>query len=283
MKNVQYQAFPEEFASPDSSKSPLAKLKPFLNEGLLRVGGRLDRTDLEYDAKHPMILPGKHRVTEMVVLHYHFANSHVGLHQVLAEIRQRFWIVNGISSIRRVIGRCHECKRQNAAVGEQITAPLPAVRVSSDSHQLIYPFAAVGIDYFGPLYIHTGPLTRSTRKNPKHHKRYGCIFTYLRYRGVHIENASDLSTDSFINAVTRFIARRGPHRVIYSDNGTNRRRRRRRSDVLKMLKTWDQERVSRKLLRKDIQWYFDPPAASHQGVWERLIRSVRRIIHAMST
>ena len=61
VKNVQYQAFPEEFASPDSSKNPLAKLKPFLNEGLLRVGGRLDRADLEYDAKHPMISTGKHQ------------------------------------------------------------------------------------------------------------------------------------------------------------------------------------------------------------------------------
>ena len=219
VKNVQNQTFPEELSSPNLSKSPLAKLKPFVNDGVLRVGGRLDRADLSYDAKHPMILPGKHRVTEMIILHYHFAYGHVGPYQLLAETRQHFWIVNGVSSIRRVLRRCHECKRQNAMVGEQITAPLPAVRVSSDSHQLIYPFAAVGIDYFGPLYVHAGPLTRSMRKNPKLHKRYGCIFTCLRYRAVHIELASDLTTDSFINAVTRFVARRGPPRVIYSDNG----------------------------------------------------------------
>ena len=48
------------------------------------------------------------------------------------------------------------------------------------------------------------------------------------------------------------------------------------------LKTWDRERIGRELLRRDIQWYFNPPAASHQGgVWERLIRSVRKILHAM--
>ena len=157
-----------------------------------------------------MILPGKHRVTEMIILHYYYPNGHVGPHQLLAEIRQRFWIVNGVSSIRRVLRRCHECKHQNAMVGEQIIAPLPAVRVSSDSHQLIYPFTAVGIDHFGPLYVHAGPLTRSVRKNPKLHKRYGCTFTCLRYSAVHIELASDLTTVSFINAVTRFVARRGP-------------------------------------------------------------------------
>ena len=36
---------------------------------------------------------------------------------------------------------------------EQVTAQLPMVRVSSDSHRTIYPFAAVGLDYFGPLYV----------------------------------------------------------------------------------------------------------------------------------
>ena len=280
VKHVQIQTFPEELSSPNPSKGPLTKLKPFVNQGVLRVGGRLDRADLSYDAKHPMILPGKHRVTEMIILHYHHANGHVGPHQLLAEIRQRFWIVNGVSSIRRVLRQCHECKRQNAAVGEQITAPLPAVRVSSDSHQLTYPFAAVGVDYFGPLYVHAGPLTRSVRKNPKLHKRYGCIFTCLRYRAVHIELANDLTTDSFINAVTRFVGRRGPPRIIYSDNGTNFRGA--ETVVVNALKTWDQERVGRELLQKNIQWYFNPPAASHQGgVWERLIRSVRRILHAM--
>ena len=199
VKNVQNKAFPEEFSSLNATKGRLERLKPFVNEGLLRVGGRLDRANLNYDAKHPIILSGKHCVSEMIILHYHHANGHVGPHQLLAEIRQRFWIVNGVSSIRRVLRRCHECKRQNAMVGEQITSPLPAVRVSSDSHQLIYPFAAVGIDYFGPLYVHAGPPTRSVRKNPKLHKHYGCIFTCLRYRAVHIELASSLTTDSFIN------------------------------------------------------------------------------------
>ena len=267
VRNVQCQTYPVEYCNLESSKGPLAKLKPFMKERLLRVGGRLNRSDLDYNAKHPMILPGKHRVTEMIILYYHLANGHVGPHQVLAETRQRFWIVGGVSSVRRVVQRCHECRRRNASVGEQITAPLPVVRVSSDSHQLIYPFAAVGIDYFGPLYVHAGPVTRSARKNPKLHKRFGCIFTCLRYRAVHIETASDLSTDSFINALTRFVGRRGPPGVIYSDNGTNFRGA--ETDVLKAMKIWDQERIGRELQRKNVQWYFNPPAASHQGgVWE---------------
>ncbi|XP_020610089.1 uncharacterized protein LOC110048657 [Orbicella faveolata] len=107
VKNVQNQAFPAELSRPDGSKGPLAKLKPFATNGVSRVGGRLNRADLDYDAKHPIILPGKHRVTEMIIFHYHLANGHVGPHQLLAETRQRFWIVNGISSIRGVLRRCH--------------------------------------------------------------------------------------------------------------------------------------------------------------------------------
>ena len=68
--------------------------------------------------------------------------------------------------------------------------------------------------------------------------------------------------------------------MIYSDNGTNFRGA--ETDVVNALKTWDQERVGRKLLQRNIQWYFNPPAASHQGgVWEWLIRSIRRILHAV--
>ena len=67
----------------------LARLKPFEDEGILRVGGRLKHSELQYDAKYPMILPGKHQVTRLIVLHYHHLNGHVRSYQVLAEIRQR--------------------------------------------------------------------------------------------------------------------------------------------------------------------------------------------------
>ena len=52
-------------------------------------------------------------------------------------------------------------------------------------------------------------------------KRYGTLFTCLTSRAVHIEIASSLTTDSFINAYRRFICRRGPVRQLRSDRGTN--------------------------------------------------------------
>ena len=74
------------------------------------------------------------------------------------------------------------------------------------------PFSHVGVDYFGPFLVAQG---RSKAK------RYGCIFTCLTVRAVHLDISHNLTTDSFINALRRFIARRGPPEQFYSDNGTN--------------------------------------------------------------
>ena len=168
VKFLQRQLFPIDI---DKSviTGRLERIKPF-EEGILRVGGRLKHSDLQYDAKYPMILPGKHPVTELIILHYHHLNGHVGAYQVLAEIGQRFWIVKGVSSVKRVLSKCHVCRRYNAKLGEQVTAQLPMVQVSSDNHRIIYPFSAMGLDYFGPLYVRSGPKTRS-RKNATLNKR----------------------------------------------------------------------------------------------------------------
>ena len=124
----------------------LARLKPFKDDGILRVGGRLDHSDLSYDAKHPMILPAKHPVSGLIVHHYHQLNGQVGSYQVFAEVRQCFWIVNAVSTIKSVLSKYHVCKRQSAKLGEQIAAALPEVRVSSDRLRIICPFSAVGLD-----------------------------------------------------------------------------------------------------------------------------------------
>ena len=74
------------------------------------------------------------------------------------------------------------------------------------------PFTYCGVDYFGPFRIKEGR---------KELKRYGVLFTCLSSRAVHIEAANSLETNSFLNALRRFIARRGPVREIRSDRGTN--------------------------------------------------------------
>ena len=91
---------------------------------------------------------------------------------------------------------------------------LPKERLSFNEQ----PFTHTVIDYFGPINV---KLTHRTRSNQAMHKRYGALFTCLTTRAVHLELASDLSTDIFILALRRFIACRSKPKKILSGNGTN--------------------------------------------------------------
>lgn len=110
-------------------------------------------------------------------------------------------------------------------------------------------------------------------------KRYGVIFTCLAIRAVHIEVASSLDTDSFINALRRFIARRGQVKELRSDNGTNFVGAQR--ELKEAIESWNQIQIHNTLLQRGIKWIFNPPTGSHNGgVWERLLRSVRKVLSA---
>ena len=149
---VQYEAFKEDMDRVKQSKhvskqSQLVRLSPILEGSLLCVGGRLCHANLDDATKHPILLPHKHHVTTLIVRHYHQVNGHVGAHQVLSLIRKRFWILRGLSAVKRVLGSCIPCRRRHARPCTQIEAPLPVERLTPDKP----PFSFVGIDYFGPF------------------------------------------------------------------------------------------------------------------------------------
>ncbi|CAH8543715.1 unnamed protein product [Schistosoma margrebowiei] len=190
--------------------------------------------------------------------------GHAGTSQVLAIIRKWYWIMKATSTVKRVIGMCVTCRRFTMNTGQQLMAPLPACRVQPGW----YSFSAVGVDYFGPLVVKRG---RSLEK------RYGCIFTCLQTRAVHIELTHSLNTDSFIMALLRFIGRRGKPAEIYSDNGSNFVGA--VSELRRFVQQLNQQKIDKELSARQIQWHFNPPSASHRGeVWERMIRSIRRLL-----
>ena len=271
VKYVQKMAFPDEVIKcaqgskeSVSSSSALRKLSPWMEEGVLRVGGRLNNAPIPYSRKHPIILPSKHVITDLVIREIHVLEGHCGQDHVLATVRNKFWVVHGRVAVRRVLGGCFSCRKRTAPVGEQFMAPLPEDRLKPDSP----PFTHVGVDYFGPMQVKQG---RSVVP------RYGCLFTCLVSRAIHVEIAHSLDTDSFLNALTRFISRRGKPNIIRSDNGTNLKSGER--ELREALQAWNQEKIHNVLLQKEIKWIFNPPSASHMGgVWERLVRSIKTIL-----
>ncbi|XP_077865186.1 uncharacterized protein LOC144351344 [Saccoglossus kowalevskii] len=133
------------------------------------------------------------------------------------------------------------------------------------------PFMRTGVDYFGPLEVKRGRTTV---------ERYGAIFTCLATHVIHLEMSNSLDTDSFINSLRRFIARRGQVKVIRSDNGTNFIGAQR--ELRQEIERWNQKKIDKALQQKEITWKFNPPAASHfGGVWERQIRTIRKVLFSL--
>jgi len=250
-----------------SESSSIAKLSPIHTEGLLRVGGRLDNADISEHSKHQVILPSDHHVTKLIVRQYHTTNAHVGPQHVLSLIRRRYWIVHGLKTVKSVLSRCIVCKRQRPRPETQMMGQLPAERLSADKP----PFTYVGVDYFGPMYVKSGR---------KQLKRYGCLFTCLTTRAVHIEIAHSLDQDSFLCALQRFMSRRGRAEKIFSDNGSNFTSGER--ELRESIQQWNQENLKKGLHQQEIAWHFNPPYASHMGgVWERMVRSTKSALKSV--
>ena len=111
-------------------------------------------------------------------------------------------------------------------------------------------------------------------------KRYGCIFTCTRVRAIHIEVLPSLEADSFLNGLVRFSARRGAPAKIVSDNGTNFVGA--IAELRREFANLDRQSVVRGARRQGIEWSFNPPHAPHfGGVWERMVRTIRRVMCAV--
>ena len=264
----QHQAYSHEIRLLASGRSlsatcPLSCLDPFLDQGVLRVGGRLRNSHLDMQVKHPAILPPEQSITKLILRQCH-ENGHVGVEWALSRLRERFWIVKARVALKKICRECVQCKKLFGTPMVQKMADLPANRCTPSDRA----FSSVGVDLFGPFLVKQG---RSVIK------RYGCIFTCMRSRAVHLEILNSMEADSFINALVRFSARRGRPVEVLSDNGKNFVGA--VSELRQEFKKLDKAQLVREARRRDVQWSFNPPYASHfGGVWERLIRTVRRLL-----
>ena len=272
VRYVQKASFAEEYrrlcAGEELKRSSrLSSLAPTLEDGVMVVGGRLQFSDLPEAAKHPKILPEKHHLTALVIRAVHEEQRHSGTSHVVAAVRERYWVLRGRAAVKRQLRACLVCRRLYRETESQQMAPLVTERLTPDQP----PFTYVGVDYFGPLYV---SCRRSTVK------RWGCIFTCLATRAIHVELAHGMTAASFISALQRFTSRRGRPSVVYSDNGTNFVGA--EKELREELESWLGD-VGRGARDYGIDWRFNPPHASHRGgAMERMIRSVRRVLIAVT-
>lgn len=159
--SAQQDSFREDIVSLKQSgtvqrESTLRSLSPYLDEqGIIRVGGRLQRSTFDFSVKHPMILADSHRLTRMIIWHYH-CKAHLRAKPLLALLRSvGVWPLKGLNAVKTSCNKCFTCKRLFQQPVMPLMAPIPPDRLKPFNP----PFTDTGIDYFGPLIVKIGRKT----------------------------------------------------------------------------------------------------------------------------
>ncbi|XP_028168402.1 uncharacterized protein LOC114358595 isoform X2 [Ostrinia furnacalis] len=212
---TQIESFPNEYKllknnSQLPKTSKLLSLKPFMDNDLIRVGGRLSQSHYEFDKKHPIILHSNHTLTKLIMRNEHVRLMHAGPQLLLSSMKEQYWPIKGKLLANNIFRECVPCFRAKPHTPTPIMGDLPGHRV-----QPAPPFYTVALDYAGPFL-----LKDRQGRGCKTYKSYIAIFICSSTKAVHIELVTGLETHSFLSAFRRFIARRGKPRVVVSDNGT---------------------------------------------------------------
>ena len=110
---------------------------------------------------------------------------HSGSNHTFTALRERYWLEKPTATIKHVLEECLVCRRKRAVPEQQMMRDLPACKTQAYCN----PFSHTGVDCFGPILVKQG---RS------HVKRYGCLFTCMSCRAIHLEVLHLLSTNSFL-------------------------------------------------------------------------------------
>ncbi|XP_076231248.1 uncharacterized protein LOC143177269 [Calliopsis andreniformis] len=247
-------------------KSKLLSLHPFLDDkGILRVGGRLRNSNLPFSQKHPILLPKNNHITELIIRRAHVQNYHAGITSTLYTVRLQYWPIDGKNITRKIVRHCVKCFRVNPPTVNYVMGNLPANRITEAR-----PFHNCGVDYCGPFYMKEKRYRNRTRI-----KIYVAVFICFATKAIHLEVVSDLTTEAFLAALKRFIARRGICRNVYSDNGSNFIGA--QNELTALHETLRDDKGMRRFLdEKEISWHFMPALSPHfGGLWEAAVKSFK--------
>ena len=136
LQQSQERSFPKEVEclqqhQPVPWSSSIAQRTPLLGaDGLMRVGGRLQRTELVMDQQHPIILHHRDRLTNLIAVQTHESNMHVGPTGLMAVLSLRFNIVGGKQLVKSISKSCFRCLSFYVRTAQQLMGQLPACRAT---------------------------------------------------------------------------------------------------------------------------------------------------------
>lgn len=247
---------------PESMNKQLRELTPYLDkDGVMRVGGRLDKSDLPQDMRHPMILPKGHPVVRRLIRYVHNSYLHQGVGWTFFHLRHRFWLLGGRREVISALGQCTICKRWNGKTKAQQMAPLPDDRVKKAD-----PFERIGVDFAGPFIIR--------EEDNSEGKVWVVLFVCMVTRAVHTDVVKSLRMEDFLNAFRRLVAQFGRPRVMWSDNA-----RTFTASAQEFGALWSPSSLKaaqKKLVQDGTKWNFISPSSPWQGgSYERLVGMIK--------
>lgn len=135
---------------PHSSK--ISNLNPIFHDKMIKVGVRIQPSNLPVKRKHQKINSKEHSVTKLSIRNVHEKNLQIGREHTLSILGENYYIPTCRGVIRKLLHDYFYCKRQNAKPTH------PVIRTAIGNK----PFTSVGMDYFGPILM---KLTKQARSN----------------------------------------------------------------------------------------------------------------------
>ncbi|XP_047504174.1 uncharacterized protein LOC125049113 [Pieris napi] len=240
--------------------SKLKTLNPFLdNNGVLRVGGRLAKSSLETNTKHPIIIGNNNTLVSLIIADAHKRTLHGGIQLMLCYLRSKYWVLRAKDMTKKHIHRCLICAKESAKVKTQLMGDLPSVRTTPSR-----PFINAGVDFAGPFQI-----VMNKGRGIKTNKAYAAIFVCMSTKAMHLELVGDMTSNSFIAAYRRFTSRRGKCAHLWSDQGKNFV-----GANKELYKAWEEaklqfdQEIIDSLANDGTQWHFIPAySPNFGGLW----------------
>ena len=228
--------------------------------------------DLNASQKHPLILHHKDYLSLLIRRQTHLDGMDIGPTGMMGILSMTYSILGAKALVLKISKDCVKCQRFYARTTQQQMGQLPPYRATQAP-----PFTTTGADFTGPFELRKGHTRR-----PVAVVGYACLFVCMTTKCVHIELVMDLTTESFLAAVRRFIARRGRPAKFVTDNRMNFvGASNHLKDVYDMLDSSSaQESLSQYMTDQRIEWKHSPVRSPHfGGLWEAGVKQMKALLY----
>ena len=231
------------------------------------IGGRVKNFPIGFSTNSDIPIIPYGQLAKLIVL-YHHQKHHKDVDTVVAIVRKEVWIIKARKIASEIDSKCKICKEKRKSYASQKMGDLPIYR-----SQMLPSFSVVCMDLFGPQEIRDDVVKRGPRK---YKKVWGVIYTCTSTRAVHLDVATDYSTEAVLHTVRRLMSIRGDVRRIISDPGSQLVRA--SKELTEWRQGWDQNQLIRFGASKGLDWKFIMANSQHQnGAAEVMVKMVKSI------